>query len=190
MSQEEVRSYSDSVTSEANKLFGTAIVYGAWSQIGKYKEGVDRFKERIMQGALDIRDNIKAWPSHKSDDMEKMLGSTEAGTLRVSDSASSLNFELDLPGTTTGENVKELVSRSDVHGVSIGFQVLEDRFYKDSSGVLCRDILKAVVRDISITDNPAYLQTSVEVRNYHPNTFDASYFQPYDAEIQDLIDMC
>jgi hypothetical protein len=95
---------------------------------------------------------------------EKVLGRTKAGTLRLADSATALNFEVDAPDTTAGRDAMALAMRGDLGGASIGFIVEEERVETDDAGDV-RVIVRAELLEISVVSAwPAYAETSVEAR--------------------------
>jgi uncharacterized protein len=52
-----------------------------------------------------------------------ILGRRSAGTMRLTEDASGLRYEIDLPDTGLGRNLRELIGRGDIRGASIGFRV-------------------------------------------------------------------
>ncbi len=52
-----------------------------------------------------------------------MLGRTRSGSLRLTEDARGLAFDLDLPDTQAGRDVLALAERGDVGGMSFGFTV-------------------------------------------------------------------
>ncbi|MCB5640427.1 HK97 family phage prohead protease, partial [Erysipelatoclostridium ramosum] len=69
---------------------------------------------------------IKALWNH---DTSRPLGSTKTDTLRFNmGDTTGLNYDIDLPNNTWGNDVRESVKRGDVDGSSFGFICLEDKW--------------------------------------------------------------
>lgn len=94
-------------------------------------------------------------------DHTKVLGRTATRTLRLSEDAHGLAFEIDLPDTTIGRDILALAERGDLGGMSFGFKAIrEDR----TAG---KRVLNAVqLIEISVVSAwPAYGNTSVNARS-------------------------
>jgi HK97 family phage prohead protease len=159
---------------------GYAARYGVLSHPIPVKGGCS-FRELIERGAFDAvlasKPDVVATFNH---DMNKVLGRTAAGTLRLKADAQGLAFECDLPNTTAGRDVWESVQRGDLKECSFAFGLDEnmDSFDEEDvteedeglRGKVARNVKQIVRRirsfaklfDISIVSAPAYPSTSVE----------------------------
>lgn len=116
--------------------------------------------ESIARGAFDgvLGDDVLALVDH---DPSKILGRSSSGTLRLSADDYGLRCEVDLPDTQLGRDVRVLVQRGDLNGMSFGFRpgVVE----RTAGGVVHRSF--AGLGDVSVVSRPAYDGTSVHARN-------------------------
>jgi uncharacterized protein len=146
------------IDTRGRTLVGYAAVYGATS------EDLGGFKERIAVGAFAnvLDSDVRALLNH---DPSQVLGRTKSGTLRLFDEQRGLRFEIDLPDSPLGENVRASVARKDIDGASFRFQVDRESWDGDLRIV---ETVKAL-KDITVATFGAYPQASVELRT-RPNT--------------------
>lgn len=127
------------------------------------------FKERITPSAFTttVRGgaDVRALVDH---DNGKLLGRTSNNTLRVVETSAGLAVEIDVPDTSYARDLRELVRRRDVRGLSFGFRVREggQRFAKEG-GQTIRELTDVDLREVSVVSLPAYADTSVAVRSAH-----------------------
>lgn len=137
-------------------LRGYAAVYGQATTRQADYAGT----ETIARGAFDdvLGGDVLALVDH---DISKVLGRTASGTLRLSSDDHGLAFEVDLPDTTLARDVRELVARGDLTGMSFSAQpgVVE----RTAEGVVHRAFKELL--DVSVVTMPAYVGTSVVARN-------------------------
>jgi HK97 family phage prohead protease len=156
----EIRS-GGALQASPGKLAGYAAVYNSHSQ------DLGGFVERVLPGAfrqsLASPDNIRALLEH---DPQRLLGRVGSRTLTLAEDTKGLFFELSLPDTSYARDLGALVERGDISGCSFGFRVPKDGDHWDMrSGQLTRDLLNIELHEITITSNPAYLDTSVAKRS-------------------------
>lgn len=144
---------------ETPKLAGYAAVYNKRSfPIDGYF--VEVFKPGAFRDHLMKSPDVRAFAHH---DPQRVLGRTLAGTLRLQEDAHGLRFELDLPDTTDGRDIAELVRRRDITGMSFAFRTLSDQWRRED-GQRMRDVIKAELIEISPVTFPAYGDTTVALR--------------------------
>jgi HK97 family phage prohead protease len=90
----------------------------------------------------------------------EVLGRTKSGTLRLHDEQRGLRFEVDLPESPIGDNVREAVKRGDIDGASFRFVVGDESWDGDLRTVETVKDLK----DITVATFGAYPAASVELR--------------------------
>jgi uncharacterized protein len=118
------------------------------------------FTERIAPGAfrgsLRNRNDIKLLWNHET---ASVLGSTRAGTLKLTENERGLYVEADLPNTSVGRDARELIARGDVDSMSFGFTVARggDEWSADGS---VRTLNKINLHEVSIVAFPAYTATA------------------------------
>jgi uncharacterized protein len=124
------------------------------------------FTEYIREGAfkrsLKSRNEIKLFMNHNTD---VVLGSTRAGTLRLTEDSRGLLAQADLPDTSAGRDLSVLMKRGDVSSMSFGFSVPPkgDKWSQDGS---TRELHQIRLHEVSIvTGFPAYAATTASVRS-------------------------
>ncbi|MET9617113.1 HK97 family phage prohead protease [Kitasatospora indigofera] len=128
------------------------------------------FRERIIPGAgaasLAAND-VFATFNHNTD---QPLGRSSSGTLRTGEDLEGGWYEVDLPNTTTGRDLAELLKRGDVRGSSFTFRVLAGgqrvAAEKDTeTGLPIREITHMDVIELGPVLNPAYPTTEASLRS-------------------------
>jgi uncharacterized protein len=156
---EELRMQIDKAT--PTRLVGYAAVFGSLSN------DLGGFKERIQPGAfrntIESNQDVRALVDH---DASKILGRTSSGTLRLMEDSRGLRFELDLPeGVSYAADLRALVARGDIRGMSFGFKVPPGgHSFSREGGQTVRDLNNIDCREITFTSVPAYSDTSLSLR--------------------------
>lgn len=124
--------------------------------------------ERIMPGAFDRaarEDDVRGMYNHS-----QILARTKSGTMRLSLDERGLQYDIDVPDTTTGRDVVTSIERGDVDGSSFAFTIpsggQEWRITTDAEGkeYSVREISEVVLYDTGPVDFPAYDSTSAGLR--------------------------
>jgi len=146
LTQIEVRDGSDGMTFE-----GYAAVFDSDSQPLPF---IERIKRGAFTRSLKSRNNIFFYWNH---DSGQVLGSTRAGTLQLEEDGRGLKVRAQLPNTTLGRDVAELVRTGVIDSLSFGFTTVKDSW--DESGN--RRTLESVrLHEVSLTPVPAYEGTA------------------------------
>lgn len=143
---------------EGNKLVGHAAVFGKAARIGGAYEQLARsaFDEALKTS--DARFLVNHDPS-------QLLGRQSSGTLKLSTDDAGLAFEVDLPNTQLGNDIRELVARGDMNEGSFGFIPGEDTWERAADGMQIRTHTSIQrLLDASLVTYPAYDGTSAELR--------------------------
>lgn len=144
-----------------NKLTGYGAVFNQYANMGSYLETLapTAFDAVLADAATDIR----AYYQH---DEARLLGRQGAGTLRLGTDTEGLHFELDIPDTSDGRDLRELVSRGDLTGMSFGFIAGQEEHGRTPDGWALRThVSVARLIEVSPVSRPAYAGTSVQLRS-------------------------
>jgi uncharacterized protein len=145
---------------------GHAAVWDKRAWIGPPKWG---FSEQFQRGAFEESVNggadVRYLFNHNAD---AVLARTKSGTLRLGDDSTGLTVDGDLAPTTTGRDLAILLDRGDVDQMSVGMQVMEDRWEEvegdDGQLYELRTIIRAKLFDVSAVTYPAYEETDAGLR--------------------------
>ena len=151
------------VTASGRTLSGYAATFNDPTAIGG-------FTERIAPGAfarsLASGRDVLALLDHRAD---VLLGRTRSGSLRLSEDAKGLRFELSVPNTQAGRDVIALAERGDLGGMSFGFMATDEAWDGDT-----RELRAVELHEVSIVQSwPAYQSTEVNLRS---KPFDMAHF--------------
>lgn len=156
----EVRSLSANYQSDGNKLVGYAAV---WDSPTTIHEDGRTFSEIIRSGAFSkaiaSRGDVIATYNHNPD---QLLARTRNSTLRLYEDSHGLKFELDLPDTNLGRDLKALTASGTLNGASFTFVVRSggERWSGNT-----RELTDLFLFELGPVSNPAYEATSLGLRN-------------------------
>lgn len=138
----------------------TFVGYAA--KFNSRSENLGGFTEVIEPGAfarsLKSRNDVKLLVNH---DTGRVLASTRAKTMRLVEDNIGLRVEADLPNTTDGRDMAELLKRGDLSSMSFGFNVIKDNWNSDGTE---RTLKSVRLFEVSIVAFPAYAATEATVR--------------------------
>jgi hypothetical protein len=150
---------SGEMASDGMSFTGYAAVFDSPSEPLPFTEVI---KGGAFKRSLKSRNEIKLFMNHNTD---VVLGSSRAGTLRLSEDSRGLLAEADLPDTTAGRDLSVLMQRGDVNSMSFGFSVPPrgDTWSDDGA---TRELHQVRLHEVSIvTGFPAYQATTASVRS-------------------------
>ena len=143
------------------RISGYAIVFDELS------DNLGGFREKISPEAVssvDFSDTVALFNHNSS----QVLGSMRSGTLLLETDSAGVRFSLDVPDTSYGRDLYEMVSRGDISGASFGFFIGEGG---DSWEMGYDDIPIRTVTGISSVPEvsvgvvfPAYPQSSTTIQ--------------------------
>lgn len=158
-----------SVYNEGRTVVGHAAVFG---QVAQIRGGYEAIAPTAFDDVLGRPDDVVALRDHNP---SMLLGRRSAGTLRLSTDDEGLAFELDLPDTSYGRDVRELINRGDLRGASFGFVPGKDELGHAPDGRQLRTHTSiGRLLDVSVVTLPAYDGTDVTLRHltFDPPTID------------------
>ena len=147
---------------EGRRLSGYAAIFNTETRIADFTETI---RPGAFAATLAAGGDILALVDH---DRSLVLARTKTGTLRLSEDARGLRFDIDVPDTSAGRDVLALAARGDLGGMSFGFSVEPPG--KAWSGDR-RELRAVTLHEISVVNAwPAYPETSVQARSRQSRT--------------------
>lgn len=142
------------LSNNGRRLSGYALVFG------KLSENLGGFVEQIKPGAAIELEDVRCTFNHSAG---SLLGRQTSGTLSIEVDDVGLRYEVDLPNTSAGADVRELVRRGDVDGSSFMFDTTKDS-WSEQDGVRLRTLESFKVYELGPVVFPAYPDTTAAVR--------------------------
>lgn len=161
----EMRAASDGLTLEGYAaVFNLPSLPMSFPNVG----GGRRFREVIHPGAfarsLNAKPDVTLRYQHSLTTLP--LGRTKAGTMDLSEDDRGLRVRASLPDNEWGRPIRDSVARGDISGMSFRFVAAMEDWEKDADGGHIRNLREVKLgAEVSITDYPAYPDTSVAVRH-------------------------
>ena len=141
----------------------TAVGYAA--TFNRLSSNLGGFVERVATGTFAStlkQADVRALYNHEPD---HLLGRSTTGTLRMVEDDHGLRYEIDLPDTTLGRDVAELLRRGDISGSSFGFRTIGDEWSETDDGYPLRTLTEVALRDVGPVTFPAYTSTDASLRS-------------------------
>lgn len=163
----EVRTYRADIEVRAASG-GVGVMVGYAAKFNKLSRNLGGFVEQIAPSAFNkaLGDGVRVMARYNHDDAG-LLGTTDAGTLRLAVDEVGLRYEVDLPDTSVGRDVAVLAARGDVRFSSFAFHVHADGdewSYTERDFPL-RTLTSVQPVDVAPVNDPAYLDTSSGLRS-------------------------
>jgi HK97 family phage prohead protease len=148
----EVRAEGDGMT-----FTGYASVFNSPSQ------DLGGFIEYVAPGAfkrsLQSRNEVKLLWNH---DSGEPLASLRGGSMQLVEDERGLKVTAQLPNTTRGRDIAELLRTKVIDSMSFGFNVIKDNWSRDGQ---TRTLESVRLFEVSIVSFPAYESTTAQVRS-------------------------
>ena len=165
--EKEIRNIQNQISrnSEDSRLVeGVAIVFNSESQDMGYLETIS--PNDIDEDTIK-RSDIFAYLNHDVNRGVLARSRYGKGSLSLSLESDGLHYRFEAPKTQLGDELLSYLSRGEITTSSFAFTIADggDRWYRDSDGVLRREINKIDrLFDVSPVFEPAYLATACSKR--------------------------
>lgn len=149
-------------SAQQRRLVGYAARFDTPARIGDFTETI---APGAFRKSLEARSDVLALKDH---DTGVLLGRVKSGTLRLSEDAAGLGFEIDMPQTQAANDLLELANRGDLSGMSFGFRVRPggEQWNADRTQ---RTLTDVELIEVSVASAfAAYPTTSVAARTQSP----------------------
>ena len=168
----ENREYAPHLAEENGRIVeGYAIVFNQPS-----RKLFDKASKKVFTETIDPRAITKAFLDEQdikvlfnhSNDMLLARSTFGYGTLSYEIDDYGVKYRFEMPNTTTGNDVLEMIRRGDVFGCSFAFSYAKEGIRDEKkNGENYRTVIKmASVDDFSIVVDPAYMGTYVCTREF------------------------
>jgi len=144
------------------------LLRGYAARFNSYSKDLGGFKERIQPGAFSTavkeRADVRFLTNHNPD---SVMGRTKNGTLKLREDSEGLYFEVLLPDTQQGRDLRTTIERGDMDQCSFAFTVDEgdDEWAEDvderGNRFVARTLKRVNLFDVSAVTYPAYEDTNV-----------------------------
>ena len=166
-SKAENRDYAPRITDESRRLVeGYSIVFNQKSRVlydrAQRKSFIEIIDPRAVTKTFLDQQDIKMVYNHSTDALmaRSIYG---IGSMTYSVDEYGVKYSFEMPNTTVGNDVLEMIRRGDLFGCSFAFTYAKDG-YRDEKidGQNFRTVIKMdSIHDFSIVVDPAYLGTYV-----------------------------
>lgn len=147
--------FAEQVTEGGVTLTGYALI---WNVPSTDRGG---YKVRLLPGSATFATPTLALYHH---DFRAVIGNTENDTLRLTPDDYGVKVEIDLPNTTTGRDVAELVGKKYVRGMSFAMVSSPRGRVTKENGQEIFDAEAYAVDEVTVTSIPAFLTAAVGVK--------------------------
>ncbi|MEE2568598.1 HK97 family phage prohead protease [Pseudarthrobacter sp. J64] len=165
MRELELRNISRPVEFRATDT-GPGILTGYAAVFNRFSQNLGGFVEQVDPAAFtkSLSDGVPVVARFNHED-NLLLGTTDARTLTLEIDGTGLRYEVQLPDTTAGRDVRVLAERGDLSHSSFAFRTLADDWSFTPEGFPLRTLLAVQLVDVAPVTNPAYRDTTTGLRS-------------------------
>jgi HK97 family phage prohead protease len=158
----------DAEVTKGREFRGYAAVFDSpWNDKLTAATGyIEKVARGIFRKALMKGDDVPFLIAH---DRHQLLGTTGTGNVRLKEDGKGLLVEAKLPDNYLGEYARSMIEAGDLKGMSYGYELDPRRdtlLTRSGDGIVTRTIARVEsLLDVSLTYEPAYTATTVELRS-------------------------
>lgn len=158
----------DAEVTKGREFRGYAAVFDTpWNERLTAATGyVEKVARGVFRKAIASGEDVPLLLAH---DRHQLLGTTASGNVRLREDGKGLLVQAKLPDNYLGEYARSMIEAGDLKGMSYGVELDPKRdtyMSKTDNGIWTRTIANVQrLLDVSITWEPAYTATSVELRS-------------------------
>lgn len=131
-----------------------------WNELSTDRGG---YVVRLKPGSAVFTNPVLAYYEH---DVRALIGNTANNSLRIFPDDVGVRVEIDLPDTTTGEDVAELVEDEYLSGMSFSMaDGFEESYVTTEDGQTIRNATKFTVDEVTVCVSPAFKGASVTLQD-------------------------
>lgn len=139
---------------------GTLVGYPlVWNVISSDRGG---YRVRLLPGSAEFVPTTHALYHHEW--AGGPLGDTATNTLRIIPDEYGVRVEIDLPNTTAGRDVLELVRTRRMRGMSFAMIGAPEGTVTEEGGLTIFNASSYTVDEVTVTAIPAFSETSIDVK--------------------------
>ena len=142
----------------------TLVGYAMKWNVPSEPRGYDGYTVTLMPNSVKLKEPTLALYAH---DTQSVLGNSANGTLRTATDAIGLRVEIDLPDTTLGRDVAELVDKRYVAGMSFSMlydDALKTEQIREGDTLIEMKVMAFTCDEVTVCVNPGFPQTTVAVK--------------------------
>jgi hypothetical protein len=150
---------------EHRQVSGLDRIGGYAAVFEKVSRNLGGFVEVVTPSFFN-KSRLDGWPgvlARYNHDDNMLLGTTDAGTLRLNVDDTGLLYDVNPPSAR--QDIIELIKRGDVRRSSFAFRVVADEWTTTEQGYPLRQLIEGQLVDVAPVNSPAYTETTAGLRS-------------------------